>query len=228
MKKAVVLLSAGLDSTVNLYAAHRDLEIVLALTFDYGQKAAAKEKYCSQRLAEQLGVPHKVIDLGWFRDFGASSLIQSNQKIPTDQVKINDLPTSQQTARSVWVPNRNGIFLNIAAGFAESLEADYVIPGFNAEEAVTFPDNSTEFMGAMDSSLKFSTANHVRIHCLTDKLNKPEIAKLAVELGVPISNLWPCYFPGEKWCGECESCQRSKRAFRTQGIETKGLFLVNE
>jgi 7-cyano-7-deazaguanine synthase len=220
MKKAVVLLSAGLDSTVNLFEANQSFEVVLALTFDYGQKAASNEIARSQSLAHHLNVPHKIIDLKWFREFGASSLIQGQQQIPTHQVKIDDLITSQETARSVWVPNRNGIFLNIAAGFAESLGADYVIPGFNAEEAVTFPDNSTEFMRALDESFRFSTAHHVRTACFTDKMNKPEIAKRAVELGVPIALLWPCYFAGESWCGKCESCQRAKRAFLAQGIDT--------
>lgn len=223
-KKAVVLLSSGLDSSVNLFAARQSLEVVLALTFNYGQKAASKEISQSRALADHARVPHKVIELPWFRDFGTSSLIQSEEAIPTTEVRIEDRGVSLKTAKSVWVPNRNGIFLNIAAGFAESLKAEYIIPGFNAEEASTFPDNSTEFMKAVDRSLSFSTANRVQVHCLTDQLNKTDIAKLALDLQVPLEKIWPCYFAGEKWCGECESCQRSKRALRAHGVVTSRYF----
>lgn len=227
-KKVLVLLSSGLDSTVNLFAAAQSFEVALALTFNYGQRAAQREIAQSAQLAAQLKIPHKVIDLLWFRDFGASSLIQTELNVPTTKVQIDDLSASQETAKSVWVPNRNGIFLNIAAGFAESLGADFVIPGFNVEEAATFPDNSTEYMKTLDKCLWYSTANHVRVHCLTDHLDKTEIVKLAVQLKVPFEKLWPCYFAYNKWCGECESCQRAKRALLANGIDTAELFLQNQ
>lgn len=224
-KKAVVLLSGGLDSSVNLFAAAKTMDIVLTLTFNYGQRAAEKEISRSAQLSKLIGTTHKVVDVTWFRDFKASSLIQLSKDVPTDKVQIDNQQASIESAKSVWVPNRNGILLNIAAGFAESLQADYVIPGFNAEEAATFPDNSTEYMRALDQSFQFSTSNQVRVHCLTDHLNKTEIVKLALQLQVPIDLLWPCYFSFEKWCGQCESCQRSKRAMKANGISTENFFL---
>jgi 7-cyano-7-deazaguanine synthase len=224
-KAAVVLLSSGLDSTVNLFAAHEKENVVLALTFDYGQKAAARELEHSARLAEHLKIPHKVVSLPWFKDFNRSSLLVENEKVPTGrEVDIQSHSQSLQTAKSVWVPNRNGIFLNIGAAFAEALGAQQIIPGFNAEEATTFPDNSESFMQQLTRSLTFSTANHVEVECYTVKLQKTEIVKMGAALKVPWHLLWPCYFSGEKWCGECESCLRSARAFTMSNVDVRNLY----
>lgn len=226
-KKAVVLLSSGLDSSVNLFEAQQKEEVVLALTFDYGQKAARKEVEHSRKLAEYLKVPHKVVSLPWFKDFNKSSLLVDSEDVPTgSQVDIQSHEQSLQTAKSVWVPNRNGIFLNIGAAFAEALGAKFVIPGFNAEEATTFPDNSEAFMKELTRSLSFSTANQVEVHCYTVNLQKTEIVKRGALLKMPWHLLWPCYFSKEKWCGECESCLRSKRAFAAAHVDVQGLYLV--
>lgn len=226
-RKAVVLLSSGLDSSVNLFQAHATEDVVLALTFDYGQKAAKKEIEHSAHLAEYLKVPHKVLSLPWFKDFNKSSLLVESEEVPTGrQVDIQSHEQSLQTAKSVWVPNRNGIFLNIAAAFAEALKAKIVVPGFNVEEAATFPDNSEAFMKELTASLYFSTANQVAVECFTVKLQKTEIVKKGMTLNMPWHLLWPCYFSKEKWCGECESCLRSKRAFAAAGVETSNYYLL--
>lgn len=226
-RKAVVLLSAGLDSSVNLFKAHDSEDVILALTFDYGQKAAKKEVEHAAKLAAYLKIPHKVLSLPWFKDFNKSSLLMDSEVVPTGaKVDIQSHEQSLQTAKSVWVPNRNGIFLNIGAAFAEALGAQVVIPGFNAEEAATFPDNSEAFMKELTRSLSFSTANQVQVECYTVKLQKTEIVKKGMALNMPWNLLWPCYFSKEKWCGECESCLRSKRAFAAAGVDVKSLYLV--
>lgn len=217
--KSVVCLSAGLDSTVNLYAACAETNVVHTLTFNYGQKAATKEILCAKNLSQELGIQHTVIELPWLKNFGKSSLTSDQQNIPTgDSVSIDDYQTSLNTAKAVWVPNRNGIFLNIAAGLAESLGADFVIPGFNLEEATTFPDNSEPYMQSLDKAFTFSTANQVKVHCYTVTLNKNEIVKKGLSLDVPFQKTWPCYFAGNKWCGQCESCQRAKRALLSNAV----------
>jgi 7-cyano-7-deazaguanine synthase len=126
---------------------------------------------------------------------------------------------SNQTAQRVWVPNRNGILLNIAAGFAEGLSADAIVPGFNAEEAATFPDNSEAFMGALDSAFQFSTATGVKVICFSSALDKAEIVKKSISLKVPLKDLWPCYMDGLDICRSCESCQRFLRALERNGVE---------
>lgn len=224
--KSVVLLSAGMDSAVNLYAAAQKGQVLLALTFNYGQKAAAQEMKKAQALAQSLDIPHKVLDLSFFKDFGRSSLIVEKMEIPSgSQVQMDDLQQSQKTAQSVWVPNRNGIFLNIAAGFAEALEADCIVPGFNKEEAATFPDNSSDFMLASTKAFSFSTNNKVQVQCFTTALDKTQIVKMGKELDLDFSKIWPCYHSFQKWCGQCESCQRSRRAFKANNIESKDWFL---
>lgn len=225
-KKIVALLSSGLDSTVNLFEARKHKhEIILALTFDYGQRAAAKEIECAAKLSKYLNIPHKVIQVPWFKDFNKSSLIVEHEAVPMGKdISIDSLETSQQTAKSVWVPNRNGIFINIAAAYAEALGANSVLPGFNAEEAATFPDNSKEFLAQITNSLFYSTSNHVTVGCYTAHLKKPDLVRLGQGIKVPWELTWPCYFAGEKWCGQCESCQRARRAFESAKVNVAHLF----
>lgn len=217
-QSAVVLLSSGLDSSFNLYRAAREYRVRLALTFNYGQRAASREIAASARLANSLGIPHKIIDLSWFREFTQTSLVNGSTIPSGQQVSIDDRSRSLETAKAVWVPNRNGIFLNIAAGFAEGLGCALVIPGFNVEEAATFPDNSQEFLRTLDAAFSYSTSTGVKTFCFSTALNKSEIVREALALKMPLGMLWPCYLDGEQWCGACESCLRFKRAVEANGL----------
>lgn len=214
MSSAVVLLSSGLDSTVNLYAAlNKNIDVKLALTIDYGQRAAAKEISQARLIAAQTNVPHQVVEISWLKNITKTALVNRGMAVPTGtDVSIDDFTVSTESAKAVWVPNRNGIFLNIAAAFAETLKAEQIIPGFNLEEATTFPDNSADFLNATDKALSFSTATKVITKCFTTSLNKNQIVKLGKTLNVPFDLIWPCYFGEEKICGTCESCQRYRRA----------------
>lgn len=224
-KASVVLLSAGLDSTVNFFAALNDTDVALALTFNYGQKAAAKEIACAKRIADEKKVKHLVIDLPWLKELGHSSLTDDKVAVPVGRaVVIDNEKVSAATAKAVWVPNRNGVFLNIAASFAESISAETIVPGFNREEAAAFPDNSLDYIRAMRKSFSFSTANKVDIQCYTIAMSKIEIVDLGKKLLVPFEKIWPCYQAKDKWCGECESCKRSKRAFMAARLDLKPLF----
>lgn len=223
-KSYLVLLSAGLDSTLNLFEAMSLKACHLAVTFDYGQRAASREIEKSAALCKMLSVPHEVIELKDFKRFTSSSLININSKIPQgSDVSIDNLSTSQKTASSVWVPNRNGVFLNFAAAVAEEKKIDHVVPGFNLEEALTFPDNSQEFISAVNESLKFSTLGRVSVHSFTVTMNKSQIVKRGIELKVPWAMTWPCYQAQNTWCGECESCLRAERAFASQGLSFQSL-----
>lgn len=218
--KSVVLLSGGLDSTTNLYAALKAGKVALAITLNYGQRAFVKEEAAAQYFCRLNNVPHKTIDVSFIRELGKSSLTDRKMNVPQGlEVSIDDMQRSQATAKSVWVPNRNGILLNVAAGFAEALGADTVVPGFNKEEAATFPDNSEAFVGALNESLKFSTQGRVRTHCFTIQADKTEIVKMAVGYKVPLEKLWSCYLDGVKWCGQCESCLRLKRALKANHLD---------
>lgn len=221
MKSSVVLLSGGLDSSVNMLQALRDTQVKKVITFDYGQRAAAREISQSRELCRQYSLDHVVVDLSFFKLFSQkSALVDDRTSIPQKaEVDINSVETSFKTAALVWVPNRNGIFLNIGAGFAEGVGADYVIPGFNAEEAATFPDNTFEYAQSLDRTFSYSTQNHVKVVCYTQNMDKTEIVRLGQKLGLDFKLVWPCYFGSHEWCGECESCQRFQRALSAAGVK---------
>jgi 7-cyano-7-deazaguanine synthase len=225
---AVVLLSGGLDSSFNFLRTLAERPVVLALTFDYGQRASVPEAAAARRLSAASGVQHKLISLPWFRDFTRTALLGADPLPSGGDVRIDDLEQSRRTAKSVWVPNRNGIFLSIAAGFAEGLGAAFVVPGFNREEAVTFPDNSAAFMTTLDQTWAYSTASGVRTLCHSAALDKAAIVREGKGLGLPLAELWPCYTEGPRWCGECESCQRYRRALAANGLSFDDLNLANE
>ena len=187
--------------------------MVQVLTFNYGQKAAPCEVKNAKKICSHFELPHKVIDLNWLSEITKTSLVNNAFNIPKGrEIEIDNFEKSISTADHVWVPNRNGVFLSIAAAFADSLKADWVVPGFNQEEAATFPDNSSDYIKSLTESFSFSTSNQVEVQCFTDRMEKVEIYKLALELKVPLEFLWPCYESGESHCGECESCQRFLRA----------------
>jgi len=211
--KSVALLSGGLDSTVALAQGLLETEVVLALTFDYGQKAARRECEAASGLAAHWGIPHRVIDLPFLAEITGTALVRGEVPEPAADL-LDDLVQARATASAVWVPNRNGLFLNVAACFAESLGAGLIITGFNREEAVTFPDNSQEFVAAANGALAFSTANQVKVLSFTQRLNKVEIVQLGRRLGVPWQWVWSCYHGGDRPCGRCESCLRFARAIR--------------
>ena len=218
-RKSLILLSGGLDSAANLaFTAHFD-QPVLALTIDYGQRAVKPEIEAAKKLAAYYGVEHQILDLKWLGALGGSSLTSSSIDVPEMATnKLDDLATGKETAKQVWVPNRNGLFINAAAAIAESRKLQQVVVGFNKEEAVTFPDNSSQFLGVATLSLKYSTSNGVKVACYTDMLVKTEIvqALLNLEKPFPFEMVWSCYHSGEstggKMCGKCESCQRFMRA----------------
>lgn len=227
MERTVILLSAGLDSTVNFYEALHRTEVALAITFDYGQRAAKQEIARAKAIADLNHVKHIVVELPWLKLLGTSALTSSATEIPQGSaVSIDDKDISTKSAKAVWIPNRNGLFLNIAATFAESLKATTIIPGFNAEEAETFPDNSFDFIRAVRKAFTFSTASHVNVQCYTITMKKTEIVKMGKKLNVPFASIWPCYLDQEKWCGQCESCKRAKRAFTEAGVNVLSSFKV--
>ena len=206
--KAVILLSGGLDSFVSLAAAQNNYDIKLALTFDYGQRAADDEIKASKKICEIYNIEHKVIKLPFLGNISNSALNNNDENLEFDNLGINSM-------KAVWVPNRNGLFLNIAACFCDSIGYDAVIIGANKEEAATFSDNSAEFCMAQENAFKYSTLNGVRVIAPLIDLEKYEIINLAVQLGVDLSLLKSCYNAsnsGKVHCGVCESCKRLRAA----------------
>lgn len=217
--KALVLLSGGLDSVYNLYRSCEEWSgEVEALFFNYGQRAYEAELKAAKKLSGYLKVSLQVIDIKHIFK-GDKGALTGEREVPTETVDIDSLEASEKSAELVWVANRNGVFLNIAACVAEKKDIPFIVPGFNAEEAATFPDNSQDYIDKMNACLKFSTANQVQIQCFSQAMNKTEIVKDCLRLDVSMDEIWSCYYPGENICGKCESCQRFLRACEANQVQ---------
>ena len=230
--RAIAVLSGGLDSTVSTLIA-KDLGYeVIAITFNYGQRAAKREINSAKKICEILGIEHIVVDLPFVKQFKKSSLI-TEKEIPTLKMEELDSEKAFETMKAVWVPARNVIMFGIASGFAEAFDADNIFIGINKEEGVTFPDNTIEFVEAFNKVLEYGTLNKVKIHAPLHDKTKEEIVKLGAELekklGVEVLKYsYSCYRDnGEDFlhCGKCESCMRRKRAFLMAGVEDKTKYI---
>ena len=218
---SVILLSGGLDSAANLLFCTLTDSPALALTADYGQRAANPEMTAAKALCHHYGVPHAEVNLRWLGMLGKSALTDPSLSLPElGRDRLDDLAAARETARAVWIPNRNGVLIQVAAAYAEALGARRVVVGFNREEAATFPDNSTSFIEACNAALAYSTGLDsgpdlsVQVYCYTDQLNKIEILRRALKAdpGFPLDLIWSCYRGGPHRCGRCESCERFGRA----------------
>ena len=207
MNKSIILLSGGLDSLVCLGLCKDEYNIELAITFDYGQKAVKKEISASEALCKYYKVKHKIIKLDWLKDITNNALVGS-EALP------EGIDNPNESAKAVWVPNRNGLFLNIAAVFADSGNYSHVIIGANKEEGVTFPDNTKEFISRIDEEFKYSTLNKPKVLVPLINYNKNDIVKLALENNMPLELVQSCYDATKKHCGKCESCTRLKNALK--------------
>ena len=203
--KSIILLSGGLDSLVSLGLAKDEYNIQLALTFDYGQKSLNQELNASKEISKYYNIKHTIIELPFLNEITKTSLV-SDSDIPTD-----NLGTSE-SAKAVWVPNRNGLFLNIGASFADTYEYTHILFGANKEEGQTFPDNTQEFINGITESFKYSTMVQAKVIAPLINYDKNDIVRLALEHSIPLELARSCYSNGGKNCGHCESCKRLKSA----------------
>jgi len=219
-KKAVCLLSGGLDSATCLALARRDGFDCCALSFDYGQRHIT-ELDAARRIAAALGAKaHRVgkIDL---RVFGHSAL--------TDDIAVPKGRDEAQMGEGIpitYVPARNTIFLSFALAWAEVLEASDIFIGVNALDYSGYPDCRPEFIEAFEKMSNLATKTGVegitrmKIHTPLIRLSKAEIVLLGAELGVPFGLTHSCYDPDTagRPCGGCDSCLLRAKGFREAGI----------
>lgn len=218
MKKAISVMSGGLDCTVATSVYDKDYEIH-AITFNYGQKAAEQEIIASRKICEKMGWSHEVVDLAWLAQISNSSLNTSEDIPEVTEEDLDNLDKSSETASNVWVPARNTVFTSIALSYAESIGAEIIIVGWNGEEGETFPDNSKEYMEEFNELIDVGSPDKIRIEAPAIDLNKEEIVELGIEVGAPMELSYSCYKGEEKPCGVCESCMRRKRAFKKMGLK---------
>ncbi len=206
-----MLLSGGLDSTVSIAMAREYCEPRWALFFDYHQHAVEREEAASRGIAKRFGLRFRRIELPWLGDLSSSRLI-AGKGVPPDVSPDSLTGGGEASDRVVWVENRNGVFINIAAVFAASRDCGIIIVGFNREEAQAFPDNSEQFLSAVNDALAIGVGGPVRVESPTASLMKREIVERGLALDIPWRLIWSCYRGNERMCGSCESCVRLRRA----------------
>lgn len=216
MKKAIILLSGGLDSTTVLAIAQNQGYEAYALSFDYGQRHKIELEF-AQKIAKKAQVKeHKIakIDL---RIFGGSALT-SEIAVPKDrELGKTDIPIT-------YVPARNTIFLSYALAYAEVVGADDIFIGVNAIDYSNYPDCRSEFINAFEKMSNLATkagvsGQHVlKIHTPLINLSKKEIIETGLRLGINYDDTFSCYDPiieGSKIkaCGQCDSCKLRAQGF---------------
>ena len=220
MTKSLILLSGGVDSAVSLAHSREKENIELALFFNYGHKSFLQEKIAVEKLCQYYNVSLEIIDLPWLKNITNTALVNTDKAIPTLQEKdLDNKNISNETCSKVWVPNRNGVFISIAAAFADSFDYSKIIIGANKEEGATFKDNSKEFINKSTELLAYSTKAMPTVLAPLIDMKKTEIMKLGKKLNLPFEYIRSCYTDTINHCGECESCKRLKR-----GLERAGLF----
>ena len=219
-RRAVVLLSGGLDSTTVLALAAKQGYELYALSFRYGQRHAF-ELEAASRIAERYGtVQHVVFDVN-IGQFGGSALT-STIAVPKDR----DVAELDTEIPITYVPARNTVFLSLALAWAETLGAQDVFIGVNALDYSGYPDCRHEFIEAFSRMANLATKagveghQRLEIHTPLIHMSKAEIVQLGVQLGVDYSMTSTCYDPAPDGhpCGRCDACQLRVKGFRESGL----------
>lgn len=212
-----VLLSGGLDSTTALHWAHRHHRVVCALSFDYGSNHAARELACARWQAESLGIPYHPIDLRSVSAHLESALLSGADAIPTADY-------AEENMKQTVVPFRNGIFLAIAAGIAESKGAEAIVIAAHSGDHAIYPDCREEFMAAMSAAISHGTYARLQILRPFISYTKAEITAAGAALGVDFSHTYSCYCGRELHCGQCSTCRERRESFAAAGIPDPTLY----
>ncbi|OMH40584.1 7-cyano-7-deazaguanine synthase QueC [Desulfurobacterium indicum] len=220
MNSCVVILSGGLDSTTVLYWAKKHFDDVYAITFFYGQRHNI-EVEMARKIAENARVKeHKIFEIDLSR-IGGSALTDKSIDVPeahtVEEIKDRGIPIT-------YVPFRNGIFISIAAAYAETKGCTDIAGGWNAVDYSGYPDCRPEFLKSMEETLNRGTKIGVEgvrwhIHAPLINLTKGEIIKLGLSLGADYSYSVSCYRGGEIPCGRCDSCVLRAKGWEEVGEE---------
>jgi len=216
IKQCLVLFSGGIDSTTALYWALNHCEKVLALTFDYGQRHRVEASLALQ-LTKRLRVPQTILHID-LTQIGGSSLTDRNLPLP----QYEHLEEIEEGPPSTYVPFRNGIFLALAAAWAEVKGIKEIVCGFNVLDSPHYPDTQKEFVKAMEKAINQGTKAYFtqeKVKIITPFINfkKSEIIKEGLYLGADYSYSISCYAGEEIPCQRCSSCLLRQKAWEEVG-----------
>jgi 7-cyano-7-deazaguanine synthase len=219
-RKAVVLLSGGMDSCVSTAIArerHGAPNITL-LHAGYGQRTQRRERRAFEEIADFYGVRERlVVQLDHFRAIGGSALTDEKIAVPENELSA---PGPHGSAIPVtYVPFRNAHFLSVAVSWAEAIGAGAMYIGAVAEDSSGYPDCRPEYYKVFQELIRVGTRPETQIEMVTPviTLKKSEIIRRGLELGAPLHLTWSCYQDEEMACGACDSCLLRLRAFAEAG-----------
>jgi len=220
LRKAVVLLSGGMDSCVSTAMArerHGAGNLAL-LHAGYGQRTQRRERRAFEEIAEFYGVRERlVVQLDHFRAMGGSAL--TDEKIAVPENKLGAPGPHGGAIRATYVPFRNAHFLSVAVSWAEVIGAGAIFIGAVAEDSSGYPDCRPEYYRVFQELIRAGTRPETRIAIVTPviQMKKSEIIRRGLELGAPLHLTWSCYQEEELACGACDSCWLRLRAFAEAG-----------
>lgn len=230
-EKAVIICSGGLDSTVLLYYVMDLGYVPYILTFDYGQKHKIEIDH-AKKMFKKLGLMYTVMKIP---KLGGSALTDNFIDIPKEDYSV-------ETQRSTVVPNRNMVFLSIAASYAILIGAKRVYYAAHHNDEAVYPDCRLEFVDALNEALNEGNYETVRVWCPFIKMTKTKVVEIGEKLGVPFEDTWSCYDPviathvegtgliPADWgsqhmhCGVCGTCRERKNAFEVAGVEDPTVY----
>ncbi len=221
-KRAVILLSGGLDSATTMAIARSEGFACYALTFAYGQRHKREVEAAKKIAASLQAAEHRIIHID-LAAFGGSALTDAAIDVPKDRPDL-DNPTE---IPATYVPARNTIFLSYALAWAEVLGAFDIFIGVNSTDYSGYPDCRAEFIAAFEKTANLATAAAVegrgryRIHTPIIKMTKAQIILAGTKLGVDYSLTHSCYDPDARGrsCGRCDSCRLRLRGFAQAGLK---------
>ncbi|WP_432695420.1 7-cyano-7-deazaguanine synthase QueC [Marinobacterium sp. YM272] len=221
-KRAVVLLSGGLDSATALAIAKSQGYSCHVLSFDYGQRSLT-ELNAAREIAASVGVTeHRVLRLN-LEDFGGSALTDKSIDVPDGETE--GIPVT-------YVPARNTVFLSLALGWAEVLNAEAIFIGVNAVDYSGYPDCRPEFIDAFEKMANLATRNGVngdliKIETPLIDLTKAQIIEKGMQLGIDYSKTLSCYQADDQGraCGQCDSCRLRAKGFEDAGVADPTIYI---
>lgn len=221
-KQAVCIISGGMDSALSAKIAQEEGYDIIALHFNYGQRTDTKELECFRKVAKDVEAKEIYeIDLPFFKQIGASALIDKSIDVPTGGIE-EGVPTT-------YVPFRNGIFLSIAASIAEKHGAEALFIGVVEEDSSGYPDCTHNYIEQMQTAINLGTKDETKLEIRKPlvAMKKSEIVKKSLELNVPLQNTWSCYKSEDRACGLCDSCRLRLRGFEQAGVKDPIEYLTH-
>jgi len=220
-RKAVVLLSGGMDSCVTVACANSDGYGVYALHVNYGQRTQERELQAFNDICDHYSIEHRlVVDISHLAAIGGSSLTDRRIEISTSPLCETGVGVASADVPTSYVPFRNANILAIATSWAEVVGAEALFIGAVEEDSSGYPDCRDVFFRAFEQVINTGTkpGTHISIHTPLIHLQKSQIVQLGMQLSAPLDLSWSCYARQDIACGTCDSCALRLRGFAQVGM----------